>query len=67
MGHYSWFTHFDLVHYDHIIGALIVFVLLFLAAKKVQSNISKPESVIPGEKLSPIRTITTPVTPIKNP
>jgi len=50
MGHYSWFTHFDLVHYDHIFGALIVFVLLFLAAKKVQSNISKPESVIPGER-----------------
>ena len=52
MGHYSWFTHFDLVHYDHIFGALIVFLLLFLAAKRIQSNISKPESVIPGEKFS---------------
>lgn len=52
MGHYSWFTHLDLIKYDHVIGALIVFVLLFLAAAKVKSNIEKSDSVIPEDKFS---------------
>ncbi|NIT14434.1 MAG: F0F1 ATP synthase subunit A [Candidatus Dadabacteria bacterium] len=52
MGHYSWFTHLDLIHYDHIFGAVIVFILLFLAAKKVQYNISKSDTVVPAEKFT---------------
>jgi len=52
MGHYSWFTNFDLVQYDHIFGAIIVFVLLFLAAKKVQHNLANADSVLPEEKFT---------------
>ncbi len=52
MGHFSWFTHLDLIKYDHLFGMVIVLVLLLLAALKVRSNIANSDSVLPGEKFS---------------
>lgn len=52
MGHYSWFTQLNLIKYDHVFGSLIVLVFLFLAARKIKSNIDKSDSVIPGDKFS---------------
>ena len=47
MGHYSWFTHLDLIEYDHIIGSLIVFAFLFLVSRKIKSSIEKSDSGSP--------------------
>ncbi len=52
MGHYSWFTHLDLIKYDHLFGMIIVVVLLLLAALKVRHNIAKSDTVLPGEKFT---------------
>lgn len=52
MGHFSWFTHLDLIKYDHLFGMVIVLVLLLLAALKVRSNIVNSDTVLPGEKFS---------------
>ncbi|HSG32229.1 MAG TPA: F0F1 ATP synthase subunit A [Thermodesulfobacteriota bacterium] len=52
MGHFSWFTHLDLIKYDHLFGMVIVLVLLLLAALKVRSKIVNSDTVLPGEKFS---------------
>ena len=52
MGHYSWFTHLNLIHLDHVIGSLIIFAFLCLASIRIRSNIAKSDSVLPDDKLS---------------
>lgn len=50
MGHFSWFTHLNLIEYDHILGAILVVALLALLGVKIIKNYSKDSSAIPDEK-----------------
>ena len=50
MGHFSWFTHLNLIEYDHVLGAILVIVLLSLIGLKIRKNYQKESSVIPDDK-----------------
>ena len=52
MEHYSWFSLIGLLHYDHIIGGVIVVLFILFTGLRVQKHYSRESSVIPEEKLS---------------
>ena len=52
MEHFSWFSHFNLIQYDHILGSILTLAILAIAGIKLKNKLSSDNSVLPDSYLS---------------
>lgn len=47
MEHFSWFTHLNLIEYDHILGSILILIFLGVVGYKLKNKLSKDSSILP--------------------
>lgn len=52
MEHFSWFSHFNLIQYDHILGSILILGLLAIVGLKLKNKLSNDSSILPDSYLS---------------
>ena len=52
MEHFSWFTLFDLIEHDHMLGAVLVLLIFIALGLMLRSKLQDDSAVIPDSKVS---------------
>lgn len=47
MEHFSWFTHLNLIQYDHILGSILILIFLGVVGYKLKKKLSNDSSILP--------------------